>query len=631
MRVVVLVAADAQALPHRFHANHLAPTGYAVPQADDPTQVPAGSLAPTTIAALVPGLIEPQLHDLLAVALPSAGVVLIPLVHGFNLVAPEFRRPPAAVAQYEYDWLAVIARPFPWLAAYAQCFSADELVDPTLLHVEARRRWSEGAASVALRLADRAVDCARTTREREQLQCWAEGVRIALQRFDELADVPDPPDAAAPVMRGFLLEARGWGLVMSGRAAEAGPHLQRAQELLSPHAGSREYLYLLNISALGALRSGDIAGAIELEETIAKGAALLDPRDWSLEYLNALNLARLHRHLGDVEGARSAYVRAFDVTSGTRSDSELVYTNVILGRVDAASGRRDDTLQCALRASMHWLSSRVPEAIGSRTLAAILERQWPLTSRPTCEEVAAALLAQLTDAALASGQPPIVAAVQRDVREPIPAFARSNLAGDLQLEAVAAGCDGVGFLAAQPRTRIRWARDDQLQLGALVRALLDALCPGCGVETAGTIIVDDNFGREVPMSAPELLGLCIRLGLPRMVFSDRVVELDRDRRAHLERTSEVRLGPAVARIEGTGASRRIVFKRVRKPRPIGVGEDLVVDSIRERPSMARLASRATDGAVGDVVGLVRTLEADRVVTVHVTRQACVEVGLEVWQ
>jgi hypothetical protein len=56
----------------------------------------------------------------------------------------------------------------------------------------------------------------------------------------------------------------------------------------------------------------------------------------------------------------------------------------------------------------------------------------------------------------------------------------------------------------------------------------------------------------------------------------------------------------------------------------------VLDSLGERPSIARLATRAT-GAVDDVIGLVRTLEADRVVTVHVTRRACAEVGIEISQ
>jgi hypothetical protein len=630
MHIVVLITADAQPLPDRFQVNDLARAGCAVPRTDQPTQAPAGSLAPTTIPALVPGLIESQLHDLLAATLPSAGGVLLPLVQGFHLVAPEYRRPPEAVARYEYDWLAVVARPFPWLAAYAHCFSADELVDPTLLHIEAHRRWREGAASVALRLAERAVDCARTSSERDQLRCWADGVRIALQRFDELADAPDPPDTAAPVARGFLHEAKGWGLVMSGRATEAGPHLQRAEELLSSHEGSREYLYLLNISALGALRSGDIARAFALEERIAAGVALLDPRDWSLEYLNALNLARLRKNRGDVEGARRAYGRAFDVTSGTRSDSELVYANLLLGRVGVASGRGDDAFLGALRASMHWLASRVPEAIGSRTLAAILDQRWPLASRPTVEEVAAALSAQLTDAALASGRPPVVAAVRRDPRAPIPAFVRNDLPIDVDSELLAAGSDGVGFVVAEARAPTGCARVEQLQLGALVRSLLDVVCPAGGIGTAGTIVVDDNFGREVPVSAPELLGVCIRLGMHRMVFSDHVIDLDGDRRSHLERASEVRLGPAVARIERTGGARRIIFKRVLQPRPLSAGEDAVVASLGERPSIARLATRAT-GAVDDVVGLVRTLEADRVVTVHVTRRACAEVGIEISQ
>jgi hypothetical protein len=620
VRVFVAVASDAGTLPRRFHVRQRAPAV---------RTVPLEQVAATSIVALVPGLVEKKLQASLDASLPGAVAGLLSIGEGFALVAPEHRRPLASVPVHQFDWLAVVSAPFPWLAAFAQCFSSRELVDPRLLSAEAKRRWAEGAASVALRMGVRAIDSARTNQERDALQCWVQGVRIAAHRFDELADAPDPPVGSAPATQGFLHEAKGWGLVMSGQAHEAGRHFRRAQELLSPHSGSREYLYLLNISALGQLRSGDAVGALTLEETIAERAALLDPRDWSLEYLNALNLARLRKYVGDAEAAYSDYRRAFDVTLGTRSDSERVYSNVVLGRATAASGCLEDAFFCALRASLHWLSSRIPEAIGSRTLAAILARPWPLTSRPTIAEVAGALEAQLTDAAIAFGRPAIVDAVHREGRDATPAFVGGDLSpsqdGALDLQAV--GTEGIGFLLTERRAPTRQAPDGQLRLGALTRDLLEALCPDAGIEAAGTVVVEENHGREIPTSAPELLDVCIRRGLRRMVFSDRGVGLDDACRSRLERASLVTLGRAVAGIDVSDSGPRIRFKRVLAPLLLGDGEDRVVSHLSERPSIAGLASRLTsEGAGDDVVRLVRTLEAKRALEVHVTASACAEVG-----
>jgi tetratricopeptide (TPR) repeat protein len=629
VRVFVAVASDARSLPRRFHVRHRARARRTVPSTQTPMTVPLEPVAATSIVALVPGLVQKKVQASLDAALPGAVVGLLSIGEGFALVAPEHRRPLASVPVHEFDWLAVVSAPFPWLAAFAQCFSSRELVDPRLLSAEASRRWAEGAASVALRMGVRAIDSARTNQERDALQCWVQGVRIAAHRFDELADAPDPPVGSAPATQGFLHEAKGWGLVMSGQAHEAGAHFKRAQELLSPHSGSREFLYLLNISALGQLRSGDAVGALTLEETIAERAALLDPRDWSLEYLNALNLARLRKYLGDVEGAYSDYRRAFDVTLGTRSDSERVYSNVVLGRAAAASGRLEVAFFCALRASLHWLSSRIPEAIGSRTLAAILARPWPLTSRPTIAEVAGALEAELTDAAVAFGRPAIVAAVHREGRAPIPAFVGGELSPlqDEVLDLRAVGTEGIGLLVTDRRVRTPQAPDGRLRLGALTRDLLEALCPDAGIEAAGTIVVEENHGREVPTSAAELLDVCIRRGLRRMVFSDRGVGLDDACRSHLERASLVTLGPAVAGIDGGDSGRRIRFKRVLAPLLLGDGEDRVVSHLSERSSIAGLASRLTSEGTGDdVVRLVRTLEGKRALEVHLTKSACAEAG-----
>jgi len=70
--------------------------------------------------------------------------------------------------------------------------------------------------------------------------------------------------------------------------------------------------------------TADVLGYDEVMDRLEK------TMDWLAKtYVNALNLARLHRAAHRLECAADAYARAFSCTLGVRSESDAVYAEIL--------------------------------------------------------------------------------------------------------------------------------------------------------------------------------------------------------------------------------------------------------------------------------------------------------------
>ena len=276
-------------------------------QSEKPIAAPIGN----ALIGLVPGVIDRETQAALEPADQDYRRALFPLGNGLMLIAPEFRLNPQQASRLEYDRLAATACEISWLAAYAAYFGNNFHVDPWLLFGEAWRRLEEGSPRIALRLTQRAITCARNSLQQGVLQSLSQGIRIASQLFSEAANAPEPSPSIPRELRRFLLQAKGWGQVMCEQPASAERYLREASNLLELDApDERERLYLLNISALNRLKLGDLDGALAIEKNIETRSASLVSRDWHLEYVNMINIARLLRRQGDFAGAEHYYSRA---------------------------------------------------------------------------------------------------------------------------------------------------------------------------------------------------------------------------------------------------------------------------------------------------------------------------------
>ena len=569
---------------------------------------------------LVPGLLDPML--VLALRADATQLASLPTLRAWRLVIPpEWRPTTEQVSLSGYDELAARARGVPWLGAYAQAHGSAAAADPRFLDAQAWAAFREGAGDVAIRLAERAIQITRGELNQAAVRASLQGMRIALFRYTEAVASPDPSPDLPPSLRGFLLQAKGWGLAMAPDAQRAGQAercLEQARELLTNSADEREYLYLLNISALARMKAGHLEEALAWEREIEAQASTLIPRDYRLEYVNAINQARLYRRLGDYPAAERYYRQAFATTEGVRSDSDAVHANACLGRVAAEAGNVGEAYRCWLRAALHWLCAEIPGALAWRVVVAVLGRR-PAPTEDLADVVGGALAERLAALARQQGLGDVVAQAYPDggCGTTPPWFAR--YVGPRSDVALAWGAAGEGWsvfgvdpgsASGAPTVIDADAQDTphQRRLRHLTHALLRAECPDGRLARSDTLYVHDNHGREMPVDAAGLMSAGVLAGVRELVTPQGVTTVSPGALAELRGRARARLGPAVHRIEPRDTGAVVHFRRYRPPRELTADESRLVNVVGAETSPTELANR-NDCAI-DTLTAARVLVVD---------------------
>lgn len=522
------------------------------------------------------------------------------------LIGPDRRGHDGQAAQLG---LARAARHDEWLRAYEQCRALDAQIDRSFLIRQAWKSLELGAGGLALRLADRAARAAVGQDEIASLRIQTHHMRIALGRFGEVVRDDRPPSVLSPTARGLYLQGHGWALVMVGKHHRARRELTAARSLLQGMRGTPEELYLLNITALNLLRLGDIEGALALEREIEDGLGRLREPDRQLEYINALNIARLQRRRGDMDSAAAYYARAFATTAGARSESDAVFANFSLGKLELERGRPRLAFRYLLRAALHFSASAVPEGMSPR-LVRTIAGSGPIAvhERPTA--VAQSLLAELRrladdafvgtlDREIPSGTPPVF------IR------AADPRASGIAVSARAVGDEGWGLVVAPTRVGAEPGSAEQEDLRIALGAFL-----GRQVGHFETAVVDDRFGSEIPCSAGQLLDVALRWGITEVRHGERQFRLDRTARHELLLASHVSLGPAVERILVGPHGGTVFFKRYLAPVAVETGVAELLYALHAASTVRELVVAGANAKALVAVDDLRFLEARRVVSIE---------------
>ena len=573
------------------------------------------------IVGLVPGVIAPELADTLRRAELPLRENLIPLANGYLLVPPERRRDPKNVPRLEFDRLGMAARPYGWLDAYAQFHGNNMYVEPWFLFAEARRRFAEGGTEITLRLLERAIAHIRMGLDWGVLQSYAQGLRVASRRFTDAGRIPDPPTTFPNDMRSFLLQSKGWGLVMTGDLPLAGHCFRQARALTDRTGGDRrEYLYLLNIFALYQLKIGEIEDALATEREIEERRQRLSRPDRRLQYVNSINIARLYRRLGDLQKAEEYFGDAFSTALGARSESDAIYANVVLAKLYEKYGKHRHAFTYWMRAGLHWAASDTPEAVGGRTIGYILgEKLRPGANMP--EAIAASLSASILSAMANSGAIESTHGLRwLDLNgRSAPVFARTERIRRILPHAViprALLTSGFSILATQDVVMPQILGENSTRLRVLLYTLLEALAPPGFLAEIETLVVDDAFGREIPSTLEELLPVCVRLGVQDVAIMGKVITLNPNIRARIERSLQARIGCAVESLAFHDEHAIVFFKRYLPPTILTLEGSRLLALIENNTTVDEILRRCGESdSTEDVLRLLRELEEKRVLNI----------------
>ncbi|WP_137128604.1 hypothetical protein [Rhizobium sp. FY34] len=436
-----------------------------------------------------------------------------------------------------------------------------------------------GAHRLALCALKRACDIASDTMVRARAELNLQGVRIFAHLFADASAHPDSGTALPAAVREQLTLLRGWSEIAGAdpsRGLQRIACTMRAAEAATPK--SVNDLFVLNIAALGHLRSGEIEMALDTERLIEKELTSSGDRiDYRAEFINALNLSRLYRRSGETERYRQQLDRALATSEGLRNLSDIIQMNLMRAE---AGGSEDEPASHVLRAVLAWLALSPPEAIAARALRQTGAN--PTEAAAIDGTVCEALLARLEAAfpGLVPGRPAGAVAVEGCVPRGSAVFATRAAALLLLPES--------GW-----RPGLSPASTARSRLNALALAALEIDCPALCSHPAPLIGVDTDFGTDIPCGWSGLIRLAVLHGLERCLWRDRRFELAATDQDHLPLSASVTLSRGVAGLESVTSGVRVFFKRYRRPATLTGAESVFLRQVEASPGRTvEVASRA---------------------------------------
>jgi tetratricopeptide (TPR) repeat protein len=427
-------------------------------------------------------------------------------------------------------------------------------------------------------------------------------IRIAMMRFEAAAGYELGDAAEAPELQGAASQTKGWGLLMSGRPREAESYFERARADYDPSSTDRSYLYLMNISALNQARLGNIAAALDWEQKIEAKLDELERPDWQLRYVNALNHARLYKVTGDYGRSEAYYQRAFSINDGIRRPTDYVYFNFTLAQLCDQRHAAAESVPYWLRAAMHWLSCTLPEALAPRMAGAILGRV-SYRDVDDMEEIAQALCHGLSRSARAAGLPTEASSMPRICFKALetPRGGRFD---------AAIGAEGWSCLVDTTESQPALDGEAYRQLNALTLCLIQSLQPRYQLPSNGTLWLDRQTGREIPVDLAELVASAMRREVDDIYWGDAHERVSIPERKAFESQCRVSLGAGVDRLESVtspAGALTVCFRRFLAPQLLSDSEGALVRSIGAGKSLPNLADEL-QMTVPDLERQVRALE-----------------------
>ncbi|MBI4665605.1 MAG: tetratricopeptide repeat protein [Nitrospinae bacterium] len=546
--------------------------------------------APADYYSFIPGAIDPAVAQQLVAEGAPDDLYGLRLSHGWVLVPPERRKPPRQWPASILQSCLPMARRIGWLYAFWNYALPEGHPDYGALVAEAWRRLQEGGGDIARRLIQRALQTAPNGASRAAFIEQYQWMRIATHRFHEAGEEADPPEGLAPERAGTLFWQKAWGLVMSHRPGEAQPHFEKALELLDYADNDINKVYLLNIYALNRMRLGAMEDAVAIEKKIEGLFSSGAVKDWHMEYINYLNLARLMRKTGDGKAARKYYSRAFDTARGSWNEVDAVYLNLSEGLLAHGEGDLVTAAAAWFRAAVFYAALAYPEAVGWRiteTLRAAARAAGVADPGANADvETCAALLLNITRAsAMEAGMGELARNLDGSMKaEQAPVFVTWDMCpAGASLDAV--GSDGWGVLAGTVSRMVpAWDGPAHRQLRRGLFGAMRFAVPAAPWREPALVVTDDRRGFNMPCGRERILQLAVTRKVATAYIGDEKITLTDNIAGHLMEMARFSLSPAVGMTMALDGGVLVRFNRYFTPCRIDGDEAALVNAVTCRPA-----------------------------------------------
>ncbi|QTN25682.1 hypothetical protein HZ992_12310 [Rhizobacter sp. AJA081-3] len=444
----------------------------------------------------------------------------------------------------------------------------------------------QGDLAFAIHRAETAYRLARGEERRATVLYPLQIYRIRAARFEEAARAVFPFVGIRPELLRQLLGCTGYAAAMAGDPMLARWFVCAANPSIAPHEWPD--LFSRNSLALALARGGDVAGALDLLQSVLAESRQARTVHHHLVAITALNIARVHRQLEHKARTANAVQLWAREIEGHATTSELLYGNLFRARM-AFDADAKNTLMHWMRAALHWVAQSHPECMGWRAASAILRRR---VEAADVDAICDVFQLELMQAAEAAEVRPVTT-------DGAPTYAYvPRICDAVPHPLTAIQAPGLGLLASTRRIAPAYDTTAHRRLRRTLSGLLVRLVGSKAA--APTYLLDADLGYDLPSTLNGVVDSAARCGARALVHDHTVFAFDDAAQRAWRKGALVQWSAAVDDLLVHPGGSTVRFKRNRPPLLLDRQEADLVRSVRWGVRL--------QGCVSHTVELARELE-----------------------
>ncbi len=450
-----------------------------------------------------------------------------------------------------------------------------ESTDEKKLFAKAQRAINDKAFEDAVYFLQQAKQMTESDQQKLIYQTQLDGLFLALKRFQQVDCASDIPEHLPLKLKFKIWQNRAWALTMLGQTEMATPYYQLLEEHQAQQSDPILLAYLKNIRALYEVKSGRWQKAMALELEIRKDLLQQTfPISMQLEYINAINLARLYFRQAQYSSCIQYLQKAAQSYQGCQAQGLPVVVFYRLSQAYFASGQTTKAKHYLIKACLEWLALPVPEAMALRSVK-------NLTGITDCPvwQVEPALSTTLLEHAIQIGIP-----IKETLPDILPkgefAFAREFLASHEQNQSLTllAGDDWALIFSPDSEFKSSPHRSQNYQI--LQHTLLDWFNQQVNLpEQPGYYLIDDVQEKRHSTDFSDLLSSASRWQCQTITLFDKTVAIPENQ----NHTYQIQLASGIQQLVVHNESFQARFNRFLPDQMLSKQEFQLLNRLQQEP------------------------------------------------
>lgn len=370
---------------------------------------------------------------------------------------------------------------------------------------------------------------------------------------------------------------KAWGATLIKNLGLAAEYFIKAGMPLNQLPSDINSLYRSNIYALWLHLSNQSSHAIKIENSIKATLEEQQSIHYQMRYINAINLARLHRSNSNFTASHLYYDLAFETIKGLYTETDYIYSNICYAILNESNNDYWTAFHCWLRAALHWVVTAYQEALGWRAVRVILKNNFSPHAKLDPGLISQAFYSKLSDLILK-----LNIQLKKTCTHPIQFMDQKTITSQHQPVIALGGIGWSIFAYKQARSHSKSSQhySHDVPLAALLGQIVFFLS-GCQRDplTMDILTVVRMHGYEMPTNIHEVISHSVRSQISHINFANKTHKLSTQYITQLKQNLKARISDAVVSITPINNTYNVIYKRYIPARILSSAETFIVKQI----------------------------------------------------